>query len=65
MCTWELRTFWCESRELRADGKRTLCCFHGREVDLAGTAYEGADWVHRAYTGLMLSGSIGLIVHWC
>ena len=76
MCTWEFCTFWCESRELRVDGKRTLCCVQSCEVDLAGTAYEGADWVHRAYSGLMLTysglmltysgmmltGSIGLIV---
>ena len=33
-----------------------------REVDLAGTACEGADWVHRAYSGLILTGSIGIIV---
>ena len=47
MCAWQLRAFRCESRELRAEEKRTLYWVHVREVDIAGTAYEGADWVHR------------------
>ena len=62
MCAWEFCAFWCERRELRVDGKRTLCCVQSREVDSAGTAYEVADWVRRACSGLILTGSIGLIV---
>jgi hypothetical protein len=65
-CAWELCVYClASSRELRADGKRTLCCVHNHLGDLAGTAWESADWVHRSYSGLMLTGSTGRKLGWC